>query len=155
VLGLLGLASGTVLQGRARFQAGRTAIASVEIAAGAIVVGVLAPWAGSMRVPVTFSALTTLAWISVVAGAGAPLLMFALLERRGALKTSSLLFVVPGITAVASWPILNAPVGATATVGLVVAGVGLSLALRGAAPVPEPLPAGEGRPDDLLDRSRA
>ena len=130
VVGLLGLVSGTMLQGRARFNAGRAAVASVEIAAGAVVIGVLAPWAGPMRVPATFPALAVMAWISVVAGAGAPLLMFALIERRGALHTSSLLFVVPGITAVASWPILGTPIGATTAVGLVIAGIGLSLALR-------------------------
>jgi hypothetical protein len=78
--------------------------------------------------------------------------MFALLERRGALRTSSLLFVVPGITAVASWPILNAPVGALAAAGLVVAGLGLSLALRGPDHASRPLPAREGQADDLLVR---
>jgi drug/metabolite transporter (DMT)-like permease len=153
VLGLLGLVSGTMLQGRARFRAGRTSIAAVEIAAGAVVVGALAPWAGSMRIPDSFSALATMTWIAVVTGAGGPLLMFALLERRGALRTSSLLFIVPGITALASWPILHAPIGALAAVGLVVAGIGLWLALRSTSDAPESLPAeamDEGQGDDVL-----
>ena len=51
VLGLLGLASGTMLQGHAQFQAGRTAIATVEIAAGAVVVGILAPGRGRCGSP--------------------------------------------------------------------------------------------------------
>jgi drug/metabolite transporter (DMT)-like permease len=146
VVGLLGLVSGTMLQGRARFAAGRAAVASVEIGAGAIVIGILAPGAGSMRVPLTVPALTVMAWIAVVAGAGAPLLMFALLERRGALRTSSLLLVVPGITALASWPILGARVGATAAVGLVIAGIGLSLALRDSSRVSLPILPEEDHP---------
>jgi drug/metabolite transporter (DMT)-like permease len=84
--------------------------------------------AGSLAIPETFRAIASFAWVAVVAGVGAPLLLFALIRKRGATQASSLLFVVPGITALGAWPILGTPIGPTALIGFAVAAFGLRLA---------------------------
>ena len=60
--------------------------------------------------------------------------MFALIRQRGATATSSLLFVVPAVTAIAAWPVLGTPLSLTAAAGLLVAGMGLLLTVRGGRP---------------------
>lgn len=141
LLGLAALTTGTVLQSRLRHGAGPSAVASVEIAVGCAVLAVWAPLRGSVSLPTTASALGTFAWLALVAGVGAPLLLFALIRRRGATRASSYLFVVPAVTAISAWPILGTPLQPTAVAGLAVAGAGLWLAgkdrrLSAQAPVP-------------------
>lgn len=127
VLGLAGLAAGTLLQGRLSVSAGPAALATVQLAAAIVVLAVWAPLEGSLRIPLTEHALLSFGWVAGVAGVGAPLLLIALVRGRGATRASSLLFVVPAVTAIASWPILGHRVGPTAIVGLVVAAVGMWL----------------------------
>jgi len=130
LLGLAGLASGTLLQGRLRTSAGPAAIAATEIAAATLVMAVWAPLEGSLGVPDTTRAIGSLLWIAVIPGVFGPLLFFALIKQRGATRASSLLFVVPAVTAIAAWPILGAPIGATTVLGLAVAAAGLRLTLN-------------------------
>ena len=103
-------------------------LASVELAASSLILALCAPLAGSLAIPETFRAIASFAWVAVVAGVGAPLLLFALIRKRGATQASSLLFVVPGITALGAWPILGTPIGPTALIGFAVAAFGLRLA---------------------------
>jgi drug/metabolite transporter (DMT)-like permease len=128
LLGLAGLAAGTVLQGRLRSTAGPAALAATEIAGATVVMAAWAPFEGSLSVPATPAAIGSLLWISIVPGVVGPLLLFGLIRERGATRASSLLFVVPAVTALAAWPILGTPVGPTAALGLVIAGAGLWLA---------------------------
>src|SRR4051794_12122762 len=109
--GLAGLAAGTALQSRVGAEAGPAAVASVEVAAGFAVLAVWAPLGGDVALPLTWTGLATFAWLAVVAGVGAPLLLFALVRRRGATDASSHLFVVPAVTALAAWPLLGVPLG--------------------------------------------
>ena len=133
LLGLVGLVAGTMLQGRLRVPAGPAALASVELAAAAVVMAVGAPFAGSLRIPLTPTALLAFGYVAIIAGAGAPLLYLALIKQRGATRASSFLFVVPSVTALCAWVVLGTPIGATALVGFAVAGGGLWLARAGAA----------------------
>jgi drug/metabolite transporter (DMT)-like permease len=130
-LGLVGLAAGTLLHGRLKVDAGAGSIATLEILGGTVPVAVLAPLSGSLVVPFTTHAVGTMLWLTLVTGVGAPLLMFALIRQRGATATSSLLFVVPAVTAIVAWPVLGTALNVTAAAGLVVAGAGLFLTLRG------------------------
>ena len=91
---------------------------------------VWAPLAGPVAVPDTVRAIGSLLWIALVPGVVGPLLFFALIKKRGATRASSLLFVVPAVTAIAAWPILGAPLGATTVLGLAIAAAGLWLTLR-------------------------
>jgi drug/metabolite transporter (DMT)-like permease len=130
LLGLAGLSAGTLLQGRLRTSAGPAALAATEVAAATLVMAAWAPLEGSLAIPETARAIGSLLWIALIPGVLGPLLFFALIRQRGATRASSLLFVVPAVTAIAAWPILGAPLGATTVVGLAVAAAGLRLTLR-------------------------
>jgi drug/metabolite transporter (DMT)-like permease len=133
LLGLAGLVAGTLLQGRLRMPAGPAALASVELAASAVVLAVSAPFAGSLRIPLTVPALLTFGYVAVIAGAGAPLLFFTLIKQRGATRASSLLFVVPSVTALCAWAVLGTAVGLAALAGFAIAASGLWLTRGGTA----------------------
>jgi len=123
-----GLVSGTMLQGRLRIPAGPASLASIELAASSLVWALCAPFAGSLTIPWTLRAMLSFGSVAVITGAGAPLLLFALIRQRGATQASSLLFVVPGITALSAWPILGTPLGPIGLMGFAVATCGLRLA---------------------------
>jgi drug/metabolite transporter (DMT)-like permease len=94
---------------------------------------VILPWAlldGGLAVPLDHAALGSGAWLALVNGVGSPLLITALVQRRGATAASSLLFLVPPVTAVAAWPVLGEPIGPGVLVGLVVSAVGVLLVRR-------------------------
>jgi drug/metabolite transporter (DMT)-like permease len=92
-------------------------------------------------VPDTARAIGSLLWIALVPGVVGPLLLFALIKKRGATRASSLLFVVPAVTAIAAWPILDAPMGATTVAGLGIAAAGLRLTISAHRQQPEAGPA--------------
>jgi drug/metabolite transporter (DMT)-like permease len=125
LLGLAGLTAGTVMQSRLQHRAGPATVASVELATGFVILAVWAPLRGPVSMPLTAHALTSFAWLALVAGVGAPLLLFALIRQRGATRASSFLFVVPAVTALAAWPILGTPVHPAVVIGLAVATAGL------------------------------
>ena len=131
LLGLAALAGGTALQSRVKTSAGPAAVASVEVAAGFVVLAGWAPLRGSLTIPLTFHALGAFAWVSLVAGVGGPLLLFSLVRSIGATRASSLLFAVPAITSIAAWPILGIRLGALTGVGLAIVGVALRLGRSG------------------------
>lgn len=140
--GLAGLVTGTVLQPRVRTTAGPGAFASVQLAAATVVLAVWAPLAGPLSIPLTAHALGSFAWLALVTGVGAPLLLFALIRTRGATGATILLFPVPAVTALVSWPVLGTPVSVGAIVGLALAAASLWLVRRRAAvrpPVPRPV----------------
>ena len=128
LLGLAGLALGTTLQGRVRTGAGPSAVAAVQVAAGCAVLAVWAPLKGETGLSTTPTGIVSFAWLALVAGVGAPLLLNALVRRSGATRASSHLFVVPAVTAVAAWPLLGTPLGPLTVLGLVIVVVALSLA---------------------------
>ncbi len=99
----------------------------MEVAAGFAVLAVWAPLQGDVALPLTESGLASFAWLAVVAGLGAPLLLFALVRRRGATGASSHLFVVPAVTALAAWPLLGTRPGHLTVLGLAIVVVALML----------------------------
>ncbi|HEX4016794.1 MAG TPA: DMT family transporter [Frankiaceae bacterium] len=127
LLGLAALAGGTALQSRVKTTAGPAAVASVEVAAAFVVLAVWAPLRGALTIPLTFHALGTFGWLALVTGVGAPLLLFSLVRTHGATRASSLLFAVPAITAIASWPILGIRPGPLTVIGLLIVAVALRL----------------------------
>jgi drug/metabolite transporter (DMT)-like permease len=130
LLGSGGLAGGSLLQARLLGKGGPTALTAVQVAAGAVVTAVWAPFAGSLAIPAEVSAWASFAWLAVFAGVVGPLMLFALIARHGPTRGTSLLFLVPAVTAMVGWALLREHVGAVAVLGLVVAGVGLRLGRR-------------------------
>jgi drug/metabolite transporter (DMT)-like permease len=127
LLGLVGLVAGTLLQGRMKFRAGASALAAVELATAAVVIAFIAPFAGPLGIPLELPVLIAFGWIAIVAGVGAPLLLFALIRMRGATGASSLLFVVPSLTALEGWLVLGTRIGPAAIAGLAISALGLWL----------------------------
>jgi drug/metabolite transporter (DMT)-like permease len=130
VLGTAGLAGGSLLQARLLGRAGPTALTAVQVAAGAVVTCAIAPFARSLAIPAELSAWASFAWLAVVAGVVGPLMLLALISRHGPTRGTSLLFLVPAVTALLAWVLLGEQVGAVAVLGLMVAGVGLWLGRR-------------------------
>lgn len=128
LLGLAGLVTGTLLQGRLRIAAGPAAMASVELIASALVLAPIAPLVGSLAIPATARSWLAFGYVAIIAGVGSPLLLFMLIAQRGATGASALLFVVPSITAGFAWIVLGAPLHATALIGFAVAALGMWLA---------------------------
>jgi drug/metabolite transporter (DMT)-like permease len=148
VIGLGGLAGGSLLQGRLFGRGGPTALTAVQVAVAAVTTAVWAPIAGSLEIPTTASALASFGWLALVAGVVGPLLLLALIQRHGPARGTSLLFLVPSVTAFLGWALLREPVGLVAVVGLGIAGLGLWLGRRTPVvvdDVPEPVAAGVKR----------
>jgi drug/metabolite transporter (DMT)-like permease len=127
LLGLAGFALGTLLQRRVARATDVRGVASLECGAAALA---LVPWAmlhGGLALPMTSHVVTGTAWLTVINAVGGPLALFFLIRTRGATRASSLLFLVPAVTAVASWPVLGQRIGVTTIVGLFVAGAGVRL----------------------------
>jgi drug/metabolite transporter (DMT)-like permease len=154
VLGLAGFAVGTLLQRRLPADLDFRVLGSVECGAAALV---MIPWAllhGGLAVPVSPMSLFSAGWLTLVCAVGGPLLLFSLIRRRGATRASSLLFLVPAVTALVSWPALGQPFGPDTIGGLVLAGAGVWLLGRriaGRSPAAGPaVPArGTSRPAGL------
>jgi drug/metabolite transporter (DMT)-like permease len=119
---------------------GPTALTAVQVAAGALVSAVWAPFAGPLTIPAEVSAWASFGWLALFAGVVGPLMLLALINRHGPTRGTSLLFLVPAVTALGSWVLLREHVGAVAVLGFVVAGAGLWLGRR-RTPVAAPAPA--------------
>jgi drug/metabolite transporter (DMT)-like permease len=127
LIGLAGFAAGTLLQRRLPGELDFRVLASIECGAAGLA---LIPWAvlhGGLAVPLTAPALLSLSWLTLVCAVGGPLALFSLIRSRGATRASSLLFLVPAVTALVSWPALGQPFGLNTVLGLVVAAVGVRL----------------------------
>jgi drug/metabolite transporter (DMT)-like permease len=138
LIGLVGLAVGSLLQGRLLGRGGPTALTAVQVAAGALTTALWAPFAGPLSIPETTSAWASFGWLALVAGVVGPLLLLALIQRHGATRGTSLLFLVPAVTALIGWLMLRQPVGPVALLGLGIAGLGLWLGRRTATELPAP-----------------
>ena len=96
LIGLGGLAGGSLLQGRLLGRGGPTALTAVQVAAGAVTTAFWAPFDGSLRIPETASARTSFGWlllgepVGVVALAGLGIAALGLwLGRRRPAPTAS------------------------------------------------------------------
>jgi drug/metabolite transporter (DMT)-like permease len=128
LLGLAGFAAANVLMPHlVPRDVDVRAVTSIECLAAGVV---MAPWAllhGGLAVPLTGPAVGSAVWLTLVNGVGGALLILALVQARGATRTSSLLFVVPATTALASWPVLGEPIRVPTLAGLAIAGLGILL----------------------------
>ena len=131
MLGVLGFAAGTVLTPRlVPAAANPFEVASVECLAAAVVV---TPWAlltGGIEVPASGPAYGAAVWLTLVNAVGGAVVLLSLVRTRGATRASSLLYVVPAVTALAAWPVLGQPLTVAVVAGLLISGVGVLLVSR-------------------------
>jgi drug/metabolite transporter (DMT)-like permease len=129
VLGMFGLAFGTVLQKRWVGAADpRVSVAAQSVTATLVLAPVLAVTGG--RFDVSAQLALSLGWLAWGLGIGALITLVQILRTHAASAVTALLLVVPAITAVASWPALGEPLHPASLVGMLVAAGGVGTVLR-------------------------
>jgi drug/metabolite transporter (DMT)-like permease len=141
VVGMLGLAGGTVLQKRWVGAAEpRVAVAVQSVTAAAITVPAVAVLGG--RFDVSAQLVLCLAWLGCGMGIATLLVLVNVLRHHAASTVAALLLVVPAVTAIASALTLGETLHPASVAGMLVAIVGVGAVLRReAAPTVRPRPA--------------
>jgi drug/metabolite transporter (DMT)-like permease len=121
VLGMLGLAGGTVLQKRWVGAADPRVSVATQLVAGLVVIAPLAAVAGQLSLEPSVELALSVAWLAWPLSVGAMWLLVGLLHRHDASIVSALLLAVPAVTALMSVAILGDGLGAISAAGLAVA----------------------------------
>jgi drug/metabolite transporter (DMT)-like permease len=129
VIGMLGLAGGTVLQKRWVGAAEpRVAVAAQSVTAAAITVPALAVLGG--RCDVSAQLVLCLAWLVCGMGIATLLVLVNVLRHHAASTVAALLLVVPAVTAIASALALGETLHPASVAGMLVAIAGVGAVLR-------------------------
>jgi drug/metabolite transporter (DMT)-like permease len=146
VVGMFGLAGGTVLQKRWVGAADMRVSAAVQNLTAGVVVAPVALLSGG-RLDVTTQLLLSLGWIAWGMGIVSLLALVHILRAHAASAVAALLLVVPAVTAIASSVALGDPLHPATLAGMVVAMIGTGAVLRREARVPQldhPVRPGQG-----------
>jgi drug/metabolite transporter (DMT)-like permease len=129
ILGLIGIASGTVYQKRCGSQmdlrsglALQHAVAALLLLPGAVLEG----WRWDGSAP----AFVTLGWLIVVNSLGGFALFYLLLKRGAVNQVAALFFLMPPVTAVLDYLVLGEPLSGYQLAGIALAAFGVFLATR-------------------------
>ena len=125
---LLGFAGGTLYQKRFGATVDLRTGTTVQLLGATITSFPLAVAHGGLALPMTAAALGSLAWLAVVNSIGALMLLFVLLRKRPGGAATSLLYLVPPVTALIGVPLLGQSVGPAVFAGMTVSGAGVLLA---------------------------
>jgi drug/metabolite transporter (DMT)-like permease len=128
LVGMLGLAGGTVLQKRWSADADPLVSAAAQSVTGALVMAPVAAIVGG-RFDVGAQLVLTLGWLGWGMGIVLLLVLVSLLRRLDASHVGALLLLVPAVTAIASVPVLGQPLHPLSLLGMVVAMVGVRTAI--------------------------
>ncbi|GAA4883996.1 DMT family transporter [Actinomycetospora straminea] len=129
VLGALSMAAGTLYQKRFNDETPVATSVAVQMGTSLVVTAAAMPFLGAAWLPADAAGWWTSLWLGVVNSAGAFVLMFVLLRWRSTVHVSSLLNLVPAVTALAAVPILGEPLTLHAVAGLAVALLGMYIGL--------------------------
>ena len=131
VLGLLAFTGGTLYQKRTGAAMDLRTGATVQLlVAAAVLLPVSLASGQGLALPHTVVGVGALVWLAVVNSIGGMTVLFLLLRRGGGADTTSLLYLVPPVTAVLAWPLLGQPITISVLVGLVLSGVGVLIVQR-------------------------
>jgi drug/metabolite transporter (DMT)-like permease len=128
-LALVGFAAGTLYQKRFGHSVDLRTGTTVQLFGATVTSLPLAAGYGGLHLPLTATALGSLAWLATVNSIGAFTLLFILLRRRSGGAATSLLYLVPPVTALLAVPLLGQSVTASLFLGMAVSGVGVVLVL--------------------------
>jgi drug/metabolite transporter (DMT)-like permease len=137
LVGMLGLAGGTVLQKRWVGTSDVRVSAAAQSVAAALIVGPVALVLGG-RFEVSARLGLSLVWLSWGLGIVAVTLLVHLLRHHAASAVAALLLVVPAVTAVMSALALGETLHPASLVGMLVAAAGVGTVLRREARAPRP-----------------
>jgi drug/metabolite transporter (DMT)-like permease len=143
MVGMLGLAGGSVLQKRWGAGVDPMVSAATQSVTGATVMAPVLLIAGG-HYHLGLQLVLTLSWLGIGMGMGTLLVLVNLLARQQASRVSALLLLVPAVTAIASVLALGEPVHLVTLAGMAVSGGGVWVAIRSG-----------GRPTPSLARWRA
>jgi len=129
LVGMLGLAGGTVLQKRWVGTSDVRVSAAAQSVTAAVIVGPVALLVGG-RFDVSARLVLSVTWLSWGLGIVALSLLVTLLRRHAASAVAALLLVVPAVTAVISAVALGEALHPASFVGMLVAAVGVGTVLR-------------------------
>lgn len=127
---VVGMSAGTLVQ-----RAKGTSIpllrgTAVQYATSAVVLGIGSILVEGFDVELTLQMFLSLAWSVLVLSLSAILIMLWLLQRRAAVKVSSLFFLTPALSTIEGSILFDERLGALAVLGLGIALVGVALATR-------------------------
>jgi drug/metabolite transporter (DMT)-like permease len=136
VLAMLGLAAGTLYQRRFAPAVDLRAGGAVSLATGAIVVAPVAALHGGLHLPTNAHALGALAWLALVNSVGAMSLLLWLMRRGGAAAVTSMLYLVPPVTALMAAVVLHQHLTAPVLAALAISALGVALTTTAKRPEP-------------------
>ena len=131
VLALFGITAGTLYQKRFCAQVDVRSGQAVQYAVAAVAMLVLALAFGSLHIEWTASFVGSLAWMVIVLSTGTMSLLYVIIRHGAAVKTASLFYLVPPITALFAFLWFGETLGPTALAGMAVAAAGVALVQRG------------------------
>jgi drug/metabolite transporter (DMT)-like permease len=134
VIGMLGLAIGTILQKRWVTDVDSRIVVTVQLATVAVVMAPTATLSGEWHLHPSIEMLWTMAWLAWPLSVGSMTLLALLLRRYAASTTSILLLLVPAATAVESAIFLGQRLAPLSLLGMAIAIVAVAGAVRGANP---------------------
>lgn len=102
----------------------------IQFASAAALCGVAALFLEELRMEWTTELTLAMAWLVIVLSFGAVSLLYLLLRRGEASSVTSLLFLVPGVTAMIAWAMFGERLGPPEILGVVTASVGFALVSR-------------------------
>ncbi|WP_157574061.1 DMT family transporter [Nocardia jejuensis] len=137
VVGLLGLSLGTVYQKHFTPKIDPRAGTAVHMAVAAPFAGLMVLAGGDFHVSDPGRLTGSLIWMVLVNSMGAFLLLNTMLQRWDATRVSRMFFVIPAVTAVMAWLVIDQPLHALTVVGLTVGLLGTVLAARPGSPAPD------------------
>jgi drug/metabolite transporter (DMT)-like permease len=143
VVGMLGLAGGTVLQKRRVGAADPLVSVAVQSVTGAALVGPAVAVFGG-RLHVSTQLVLSVGWLAWGMGIATLLMLVHLLRGHAASTVGALLLVVPPVTALASAPALGEALHPASLAGMVVAMAGVGAVLRREAGAPAPTRSAAG-----------
>jgi drug/metabolite transporter (DMT)-like permease len=127
LLGVVGFTTGTILQRRNGAAMDLRTGGAVQFGVAALAVLPLAALHGGLTLPGTPAVAGSLLYVSLGNSVGATSLLYLLLRRRNAAQATSLLYLVPPLTALIGAALLGQALGPATWVGLVVATAGVVL----------------------------
>ena len=107
---------------------------TVQLAFAGVACLAVAWWIDDRPVEWTLRIYAVLGWSVLVLSIAATLLLYRLLRRGDASRVSSLLYLVPPVTALMAWATFGETLAALAIAGMVLTAVGVALVAAGPAP---------------------
>lgn len=135
VLAVVGLAMGTLLEGRWQVRPPLVTSLAVQSSVAAVVFAATAGLQGRFVPPASSAFWLAIAWLVVLAAFGGYGTYLLAIRRFGATTASSLLYLTPPTTALWAWALFDQTPGPLAVPGVLVCACGVAMFARGAQTV--------------------